>query len=403
MIFFIESYVLCMFLASFIYWKFIPSKNRAFFVASGSAIALCTIQPMFTLLLFALTFGVYKTARSMSSSKASEKLILGIAALAIFFLVGKYGSIFMHKMFEHELFFMQILLVPLGISYLSFKFIAFLLDVHRGVITEFNYFHLLNFILFLPTFPAGPIERFQYFEPQHESDFDWESYAYGLKRIAYGYLKKVILLNFLLTEYFSNHIQPDILGNISLDLGFFQVYQFLILALLYSYLDLSSYADLAIGFSRLFGYKIIEDMDQPVLKTNISGYWNSWHMSLSGWCRNNVYFPVLAVSRRNNFALYCSFFIMGIWHNVTLNWILWGLWHATGLILFARWSKVKRKFYKKNKQLKGVVPVPLATIVGIVLTCSYTSMSFAFIFLDGKTSFLQDPVDAIKLLLAMFI
>jgi len=392
-----------MFLASFIYWKVIPGKYRACFVVVCSTIALSVIQPKFTLLLFALTFGVFGAAKGIQSKKTSQKLLLGIAVLAIFLLVCKYGSSFMQRMFGHELFFVQLLIVPLGVSYLVFKFIAFLLDVHREVITDFTYFQLLNFILFLPTFPAGPIERFQNFESRHEDTFNWSFYAYGLQRIAYGYVKKVILLNFLLTEYFTKHIQPEVLGNINFDLGFFQVYQFFILALLYSYLDLSSYADLAVGYSRLFGYTIIEDMDKPVLKTNISGYWNSWHMSLSGWCRNNVYFPVLALSRRNNFALYCSFFIMGIWHNVTLNWILWGIWHATGLIVYAKWSKFKRKLYKKNTSLKGLVPLPVATAVGVVLTCSYTSMSFAFIFLDGQTSIFQDAINAITLILAMFI
>lgn len=392
-----------MFLASLVYWTLVPVKYRTLFVAFSSALALAFLQPSFTVFLFGMTFGVYTAAKSLRANKKSHKLLLGISVLAVFFLACKYSSGFMLRMFEHEVFFIQFIIVPLGVSYFSFKFIAFLLDVYRGIINEFSYLDLLCFILFLPTFPAGPIERFQNFESQHENSFDWNSYAYGLKRIVYGYAKKVILLNFLLTEYFLNNIQPEILGNISYDLSFFKVYTFLILALLYSYLDLSSYADLAIGFSRLFGYKIIEDMERPILKSNISEYWNSWHISLSGWCRNNVYFPVLAQSRRNHFALYCSFFIMGIWHNVTINWILWGAWHATGIIAFSKWSQVKRKFYKKHKSLKGLIPAPVAIFIGIILTCSYTSMSFAFIFLDGRTSYFQDPIDAIKLLLAMFI
>lgn len=391
-----------MLLASFVYWKLVPARFRVIFLVICSTIALACIQPVFTAFLFVMTYGVFLAAKSIQQNGTGRKLICSITVLAVFLLSCKYGVYFMNLMFSHEVFFVRFIIIPLGVSYFSFKFIAFLLDVYRGIIEEFKYIDLISFIVFLPTFPAGPIERFQNFESLHEDRFHWDLYTYGLRRIIFGYAKKIILVNFLLTEYFSKHLQPEIFANISFELGFFQVYTFFALALLYSYLDLSSYADLAIGFSSLFGYKIIEDMNMPIFKTNISDYWNSWHMSLSGWCRNNVYFPVLAMTRRNNFALYCSFFIMGIWHNVTINWVLWGCWHASGLIIFARWSKFKRKLYKKNKSLKGIVPVPVAVCLGVVITCSYTSMSFAFIFLDGNSSFFQDPIDAIKLILAMF-
>lgn len=404
MIFFDEKYVLGMLLASLLYWFVIPKRYRVLYISVISIGALAWIQPIFTLILGAVVLGVFIIAGRIANlpNGKVKKLATGITLLAIFLLVCKYARVLMIEIFSNEASFIQYIIVPLGVSYLSFKLIAFVLDVYRGVIEKFTFLDLLAFIVFLPTFPAGPIERFQNFEPLHEIKFDTLFYSEGLKRIAFGYTKKVILVNFILTELLIKRLQPDIFSNISWELPAFKAILFLLLALLYSYLDLSSYADLAIGYSRLFGYHIIEDMESPIFKPDLSQYWNSWHISLSSWCRNNIYFPVLGATRRNNFALYCSFIVMGLWHNLSYNWVMWGLWHASGLIIFAKWSKIKRKFLKKHKSLKGVIPKPLGYGVGVGLTCLYSSGSFAFIFLDGRTSMLQDTKDALKLLLTIF-
>ena len=148
-------------------------------------------------------------------------------------------------------------------------------------------------------------------------------------------------------------------------------------ALLFAYLDISAYADIAIGFGHLFGYTICENMNYPILQKNLSDYWNCWHISLSHWCRNNVYFPVLGKTRNNSFALYCSFSIMGLWHDISFNWLLWGIWHATGLIVYSKWNRFKRK----HKRLKSLLPAKIALATGVSITIIYASIGYSFVMM----------------------
>ncbi len=405
MIFFNEFFVFSMLIASLLYWFAVPSKFRATFITSTSICALAWLQPIFTVILIGLIFAVYLAGLQIAKedNQKVKKLMTTLISLTIFLLLGKYAHAIFTKIFSQEVFFFKMIIVPLGISYLSFKLIAFVIDVYRGIITNFKFMELLCFIVFLPTFPAGPIERFQNFESKHETTFNSSSYISGLKRIIIGYFKKVVLINLFLTEYLIKYLQPELLSNIGWDLPASKIIIFLLGALLYSYLDLSSYADIAIGYSKLFGYNIIEDMNLPIFRSNLSQYWNCWHISLSSWCRNYIYFPVLGSTRRNNFALYSSFIIMGLWHNLTINWILWGLWHASGLILFSKWSKIKKKFFKKHKKFKNIMPRPVGYTLGVSLTCLYSSLGFAFIFVEGMGSQLQNSLGALQLILSIFI
>lgn len=405
MIFFDEIFVLAMLLSSFAYWLIIPLKARRFFITLLSLVGLLWLQPKFTLILCLLLAYVYFISRFLlkNESKQIKILTVAVTSVALFLLIGKYSVPIFSTIFSERAFLAKYLIVPLGISYLSFKLIAFVIDVYRGIITEFTFFDLLSFIVFLPTFPAGPIERYQNFFSKHENKFNLDSYVLGIKRIIIGYFKKIVIINFILTEYLTKYYQPKILNNINLEMSGYKIIFFLLLALIYSYIDLSSYADIAIGYSRLFGYKIVEDMDLPIIRPNLSQYWNCWHISLSSWCRNYVYFPVLGSTRLNNFALYSCFLIMGLWHNLSFNWVLWGVWHASGLAVYAKWSRIKKKLIKKNFWLFKITPKPIGEITGAIVTCLFSSMSFSFIFLDGKESLIKDSTNAIKLILAIFV
>ena len=122
-----------------------------------------------------------------------------------------------------------------------------------------------------------------------------------------------------------------------------------------AYFDLSAYTDLAIGFSRLFGFRIMENFHFPFWQKNLSDFWRSWHISLSTWCRNNVYFPVFGLTRKTWLGLYASMLTMGLWHYVDLNWLAWGLYHGTGLVIVARWERWKKK-RKKARKKAGLPP-----------------------------------------------
>jgi alginate O-acetyltransferase complex protein AlgI len=320
-------------------------------------------------------------------------LITLIIFFAIVLLSFKYIGVLFEHLYSKENEFSKNYMVPLGISYLSFKLIAYIVDVYRGNITNPNLEELLAFIFFLPIFPAGPIEKYQNFAGRRMTKFDFSIYIQGLKRLSIGYFKKVVVVNLVLYEIVIKKIYPIISANeVSLDLSAGLVILFLVGSLIYAYIDLSAYADIAIGYGLLFGYKICENMNYPLLQKNLSDYWNCWHISLSHWCRNNIYFPVLGKSRNNTLALYCSFIVMGLWHFLSLNWILWGIWHATGITLYSKWNRYKRK----HKKIKKIIPGRIAFALGVLLTVIYSGLGFSFIMMDSTTN-------AFRVLLAIII
>lgn len=400
MIFFNEYYIAGMLLSSIIYWLFVPVNFREQFLITISFGALCAIQPVFSVVLLLVIVAIYYCAKGIEASenKSLVLTIYTIALLVLFLLAGKYAKLILELIFSNETSFLKLLFIPMGISYLSFKLIAFVFDVYRGIITNPSLYRLLLLIFFMPTFPAGPVERYQTFSKDHEKKFDGDLMAEGLGRIILGYAKKVIVVNYFFNEFFHKWLSPQIVGNVSLDLSAGLVALYLVSALVYAYVDLSAYADLAVGFSRLFGYRVMENMNFPLFRANLSEYWNNWHMSLSSFCRDYVYFPVLGSTRNNNFALYASFWVMGLWHNISLNWFIWGCWHASGIIIWSKWSRFKKK---KMKKLPFLLPKKIAYTLGMLLTCLYSAMGFSFIMLDSHHNMLQSTKSSIVLLLAL--
>ncbi len=364
-------------------------------MTAASFIALAVIQPLFSIFLFFLVLLVYwgGIGISRSSNNNARLLFLSIIILVTILIIFKYTIPQLSSIFSSSGILSQKYLVPLGISYITVKLIAYIMDVYRGSIENPDFDELLAFIFFLPIFPAGPIVRYQEFAGRRKSEFDREFYFAGLRRLAIGYFKKVVLVNFALNEILLKRFLPHVLENgVSMDLPAWMVVSFLLLSLLYAYIDLSAYADIAIGFGHLFGYTIPENMNWPILQKNLGDYWNCWHITLSHWCRDNVYFPVLGLTRNITLALFCSFITMGLWHDFSINWLLWGIWHATGVAVFMRWEGYKRK----HKQLKGILPKGVSVPIGVAATVLYASGSFAFIMTDN-------PIQAFRLFLAMIV
>jgi len=392
-IFFTEIYVLALFLSTLVFWTIIPERFRTRFIILASFTALAFIQLPFTIFLVMLVIFVFWCAKIIERYKNLKTFVAAIVILVSILLVLKYGQLLFSLLFSLDHPLSQKYLVPLGLSYLIFKLIAFVIDVYREDIQDPKLDELLAFILFLPAFPAGPIERYQNFASQRRHVFDGRFYLQGLKRLAMGYFKKVVIVNFALHEIVIKTMYPVIVKNgVDLEHSAIFIILFLVGALLYAYFDLSAYADIAIGFGQLFGYKICENMNFPIFQKNIADYWNCWHISLSHWCRNNVYLPVLGQTRNNVLALYCSFLVMGLWHHISLNWVLWGVWHASGINIFSKWTRFKRK----HKRLKKVLPGRISFSLGVAATVLFSSLGFSFIMMDT-------PERAIRLLLAIFI
>lgn len=120
------------------------------------------------------------------------------------------------------------------------------------------------------------------------------------------------------------------------------VWVFLVLHFLTAYLDFSAYSDIAIGASRLFGLRVMENFNWPIFASSISDFWRRWHMTLARWCQSYVYMPVIGLTRNPYAAIFSTFIVMGLWHAGALHWFAWGLHHALGVAVYTRWARWTR-------------------------------------------------------------
>ncbi len=262
-------------------------------------------------------------------------------------------------------------LIPLGVSYFSFKLIHYLVENHRGRLAPHTFFQFFNYIFLFPIYTAGPIERFDHFQKHWQPENRRRDFVEGTTRIIYGLIKKFLISDIVLTHLLNSHTGDTILTNIEL-ISHYKVIAFLLISYLIIYLDFSAYSDIAIGSSRLLGFKIAENFNWPFLATNISMLWKRWHISLGSWCQAYVYMPTIGLTRNPYFAILLTFLAIGLWHGGTPSWVAWGLYQGIGVIAFVTWSrtKLRRRFSAKPHLVKK--------LVAIIFTNSWMAGSFAF-------------------------
>lgn len=265
--------------------------------------------------------------------------------------------------------------IPLGISYFSFKLIHYAIERERGGLPGHGFQDLLAYVFLVPIFTAGPIERFDHFVSNRETtSFRTEFATEGLTRIAHGLVKRFVFgaaLQVLLAHVTHDGGAAHLVHTID-HVSPFRVGAFLVLTYLYVYMDFSGYTDIAIGTSRLFGLRIMENFRLPILAPNIGNLWKRWHMTLAGWCQSYVYMPMIGWTRNPYIAVTSSFLVMGLWHAASLNFIAWGLYNAVGVMAFQTWLVIERK--RKWKFMKRR---PLSYL-GTPLTFFFFAGSFAF-------------------------
>ena len=207
------------------------------------------------------------------------------------------------------------LILPLGISFFTFEFIHYLVDIYRGdlPVHSFTKFHV--FAAFFPTQIAGPIKRFQQFIPSLTmlGHFDPVLAREGLWLIARGLTKKVLLAD-RLAPWVSDGISAAHDGSI----GTPDAWVTMVAFALQIYFDFSGYTDIARGSAALLGFHIPINFDMPLIATSLTDFWRRWHISLSTWLRDYVYFP-LGGSRRRTLVVI---------RNLMITWVLAGLWHG---------------------------------------------------------------------------
>lgn len=358
------------------YWLLLRAPDQRLALLSvASVVGLWLIEPTFVVLMATLAVLItalakrHRAKRLSSSGLGIAAVLIGIGVLACC----KYGLIVFSQLFDSSDWIEQYLIVPLGISYFALRLVAYAFDQLRGRIHECSVWKLFAFFSFFPLIPAGPLETYNGFYGKRSLDFDGELFSRSLRRIVTGFFKKIVILGLILGPVFEPYDSAFLGGE--LDLGAMHPlapWGFAIAAFLRAYIDISAYTDIAIGISGLFGFRIIEDLDNPVFKPNLAAFWQSWHISVMNWCRDNVYFPIYGQTRIVALGTFASLTVMGLWHYVSWNWFFWGMYQASGLVMLHYWNRYKFS----NRRLRTILKHKVFRPWGYVATFLFASLAF---------------------------
>lgn len=235
---------------------------------------------------------------------------------------------------------LQEIMLPLGISFYTFKAISYLADVYSGrAVLEENFVHDLLYLSFFSQIQSGPITRYN--DCKRADDSKSDIFSDGAIRFMIGFNKKVLIANVLAN--ITNEIFNAPFENFSTSYAWLG-------AVCYSlqlFFDFAGYSDMAIGITEMFGYPCMENFNYPYMTESVSKFWRRWHISLSEWFRDYIYIPLGGSRSKSKVKVYFNLFVVwlltGIWHGTAWNFVLWGLGYFV-LIAFERITGLPEKF-----------------------------------------------------------
>lgn len=296
-------------------------------------------------------------------------LILGIVSIVLVLAMMKYMNFMidnvnlLSSLFNSSIEIKRVnWILPLGISFYTFQAIGYLVDVYWGKYEpERNFFKFSLFMIFFPKIMQGPIIRYNEI---HDTlflgnDFNYDNFTSGLKRMAWGYFKKLVIADcfIVVTTYaFSSF---ELLYPIEAILA-------IIIYFAYDYCDFSGYMDISIGTSLCLGVEMSENFNHPYFAQSIDEYWRRWHMSLGTWFKDYLFYPLsvskvfLKIGKKTKkifggfakkipgiLGLLIVWFTTGLWHGASWNYILWGLYFGLIIILSIIFEPLYNKLYTK--------------------------------------------------------
>ncbi|MBS4958604.1 D-alanyl-lipoteichoic acid biosynthesis protein DltB [Clostridium sp.] len=301
--------------------------------------------------------------------------------LFIMFIIGEfivvYGYLFIRKKTDNKIIYYLALLSSMlpviitkasvfvsfgpigfiGLSYLNFKAIQMIIEIYDGAIKEVKFSTLVYFLLFFPTLSSGPIDRFRRFEEDLNKKIDkneyLDDYLYiGLRKIIIGLGYKFVIAYIINTMWMSK---------IPADITFINGLNYMYAYSLYLFFDFAGYSSFAVGTSYVLGIKTPDNFNKPFLSKDMKEFWTRWHISLSKWFGDYLYSRIVLNSMRkkrfksrftaSHVAQMITMFVMGIWHGLSLFYIIYGLYQG-GVLVATDIIQRKWKFYKKHKKEK---------------------------------------------------
>ena len=320
---------------------------RLLLISIANIAFLLVGQPSALLPLVGISLVGYIVGRLIDSNKGNKAIVatllfwgigINLGILALFKWVGTYG-IQLHFM---DVFQLNGVVALVGLSYITFQIISYIVDVSRGTIpAEKNLIKFTTYILFFPKLVSGPITRYKQFNEQISTlNPTIVDTAGGLRRVLIGIVKRILVANQLgiVANSVFNLPTPNIEPHFA--------WLALIAYTLQIYFDFSGYTDVALGLGKIVGITLPENFNYPYTAQSISDFWRRWHITLSTWFREYVFYPL--ERRKLKFAgqpinLIIVFLLTGLWHGPTLTYLFWGLLHGLAIAFEsaggARWMK----------------------------------------------------------------
>lgn len=265
-----------------------------------------------------------------------------------------------------------VLIVPLGISYYTFSTIGYLLDVYwKRYGNEKNPVRFFLYTIYFPHIVQGPISRYNLLGMQlkkPELKFTWDNFVVGLERILLGCFKKLVIADRCNVFVSATLMQSDMNGGIYLLALILDAFQL--------YMDFSGYVDIVAGVSRMFDVELEENFNHPFLATSVPDFWRRWHMSLGGWFRDYVYYPMTVskgIKKLNKnimgwkkshlrklvgicIPVLVTWLLTGLWHGTGYGYVLWGVYYGVLIALSVTLSDIVDNFYEKHHINRDSVP-----------------------------------------------
>lgn len=359
-----------------IYWL-IPHRFRWVLILISSYYFYMNWNPKYILIIWGTTVISYIAGILLERAKNCKlkKIILTVAAIA------SLGILFIFKYIDFlsesvagllGIFSLQVnplmlkLVLPVGISFYTFQTLSYVIDVYKGnVKAEYHFGYYAAFVSFFPQLVAGPIERTGNLLPQIKDrhTFDYEQATYGLKLMAWGYFKKLVIAD-TLAQY---------VGNVYDTPHQYHGFSFVLATLFFTfqiYCDFSGYSDIAIGTAKLLGINLMTNFKSPYFSQSVKEFWSRWHISLSTWFRDYIYIPLGGNRKgkiRRYFNVMMTFLVSGLWHGANWTFVFWGGIHGIAQVLENIWYPFGHVAEKKQ----------WLRILGVFVFCSFAWIFFA--------------------------
>ncbi len=367
----------------------LPARLRPSLLLTASCLFYMAFVPSYILILFALITLDYFLAQLIARCEGRRRLVLLVLSI-----VANLGMLFFFKYFN---FFnnnvaaladflnwnysplLLTIALPLGLSFHIFQSMSYVIEVYKKRFApERNYLIYSLYVMFFPQLVAGPIERPAHLLPQLRAPqaFDAHRVRQGLERMLWGFFKKLVIADNIAPFVDSIYSSPTAEGPLIALAAVLFAFQI--------YCDFSGYSDIALGSAKVLGYEIMENFNRPFASRTVAEFWRRWHISLSSWLRDYVYYPLALGGKRHTVSrlyasLFISFVLIGLWHGANWTYVIFGALNGMYVTVGSFTAAIRERLAR----MSGLAGAPtLHHIIQVIIT--FALFAFCLIFFRAE-------------------